>query len=78
MACEKDVQYLLAGLNSRFYYGKVYDETTLRIDVEDYRYDESLKGEYVRQVMADDALSDEDKKLVIRYGLQALAGEEVQ
>ena len=78
VACEKDVQYLLAGLNSRFYYGKVYDETTLRIDVEDYRYDESLKGEYVRQVMADDALSDEDKKLIIRYGLQALAGEEVQ
>lgn len=78
VACEKDVQYLQAGLNSRFYYGKIYDETTLRIDIEDYRYDESLKGEYVRQVMADNALSDEDKKRIIRYGLQALAGEEVQ
>ncbi len=78
VACEKDVQYLQANLRSRFYYGKVYDETTLRIDIEDYRYDESLKGEYVRQVMADDTLPDEDKKLIIRYGLQALAGEEVQ
>lgn len=76
--CEKDIHYFLSGFKDRFYYVKVYDETTLKIDIEDYRYDESLKGEYVRQVMADDSISEEDKKIVIRYGLQAIAGEEVQ
>ena len=40
--------------------------------------DQSLKGEFVRQVMADEALAEEDKKIMIRYGLQAIAGEEVQ
>lgn len=76
--CEKDIEYFQARLGERFYYVKVYDETKLRIDVGDYMLDESLKGEYVRQVMADDSISEEDKKIIIRYGLQAIAGEEVQ
>ncbi len=44
----------------------------------DYLLDTSLKGEYVRQVMADDTISEEDKKIIIRYGLQAISGEEVE
>lgn len=76
--CEKDLAYFLAGFRQRFYYVKVYDETTLKIEISDYMLDESLKGEYVRQVMADDSLLDEEKGYVIRYGLQAIAGEEVQ
>lgn len=76
--CEKDVTYLLSRFRPRFYFVKVYDETTLKIDIDDYLLDESLKGEYVRQVMADASLSEEDKKIIIRYGLQAITGEEVQ
>ena len=78
VACEKDMAYLLSAFRQRFYYVKVYDETALKIDVEDYMLDQSLKGEFVRQVMADEALAEEDKKIMIRYGLQAIAGEEVQ
>ncbi len=78
VACEKDMAYLLSAFRQRFYYVKVYDETSLKIDVEDYMLDQSLKGEFVRQVMADEALAEEDKKIMIRYGLQAIAGEEVQ
>ena len=40
--------------------------------------DESLKGEYVRTIMQDDKLTEEEKAIIIRYGLQAIAGEEVQ
>jgi hypothetical protein len=40
--------------------------------------DESLKGEYVRQVLSDESISEDEKKIIIRYGLQAIAGEEVQ
>lgn len=78
VACEKDVTYFLSVFRRRFYYVKVCDETALKINIEDYMLDQSLKGEYVRQVMADDDLSEEDKKIMIRYGLQAIAGEEVQ
>lgn len=76
--CEKDITYFLSGFKTRFYFVKVYDETTLKIDIDDYMLDESLKGEYVRQVMADNSIPEEDKKIIIRYGLQAIAGEEVQ
>ena len=76
--CEKDIHYIRTRFQDDYYFVKVYDETTLKIDVESYMLDVSLKGEYVRQVMADDSLSEEDKKIIIRYGLQAIAGEEVQ
>lgn len=76
--CDKDVEYILTGFKDSFYFAKCYDETTLKINIEDYMLDESLKGEYVRQVMNDAVLSEEDKKKIIRYGLQVLAGEEVR
>lgn len=78
VACEKDVDYILARFQSQYFFVKIYDETTLKIDAEDYMLDESLKGEYVRMIMKDDALSEEDKAIIIRYGLQVIAGEEVQ
>lgn len=76
--CEKDVNYFLSKYKSRFYFVKVDDETALSLDIEDYMLDESLKGEFVRQVMSDAAIAEEDKKIIIRYGLQAIMGEEVQ
>lgn len=78
VACEKDVVYILTRFQSQYFFVKIYDETTLKIDAEDYMLDESLKGEYVRMIMQDDALTEEDKAIIIRYGLQVIAGEEVQ
>lgn len=76
--CEKDVDYILTRFKSQYYFVKVYDETTLKIKVEDYMLDASLKGEYVRMIMQDSSLTEEDKAIIIRYGLQVIAGEEVQ
>ena len=76
--CEKDISYLLTKFKEDFYFVKVYDETTLKIQIEEYMMDESLKGEYVRMVMANDEFSEDEKAMIIRYGLQAIAGEEVQ
>ncbi|MDE7212616.1 MAG: metallophosphoesterase [Lachnospiraceae bacterium] len=78
VACEKDIVYFQARFASDFYFVKVCDETTLLVDVEDYMRDASLKGEFVRQVMEDESIPKEDKKAIIRYGLQAIAGEEIQ
>lgn len=76
--CEKDVEHILTRFKSQYYFVKIDDETTLKINVEDYMLDQSLKGEYVRMIMQDNSMSEEDKTIIIRYGLQVLAGEEVQ
>ena len=52
------------------------DETRLAIDPERYRNDVSLKGEFIRQVLASE-LSEHEKAAVIRAGVLALAGEEI-
>lgn len=76
--CEKNVDYLVSKFKNDFYFLKIYDETSLRVNMEDYMLDESLKGEFVRMVMKSEDVSEEDKKIIIRYGLQAIAGEELQ
>ncbi len=59
-----------------FFFVKVKDETKLALEPQDYENDVSLKGEFIRLVMASDA-DDEDKRAMIRAGLEALTGEEI-
>ncbi len=75
---EKNVDFLTKKLEDLFFFLKIYDETGLIVDFERFLLDESLKGEFVRQVKADANLDEETKAAVIRYGLQALAGEEIE
>ena len=75
--CEKDTEYILAAFRQRFYYVKLEDRTKPRVNYEDYANDRSLKGEFVRMVLADPEIEEDDKTMVIRYGLAALSGEEV-
>ena len=70
------VSYLQNLLRPRFFFSKIKNETRMRIDPNDYKNDISLKGEFIRLVLASNA-SDEDKAAMIRTGLQALTGEEI-
>lgn len=72
----KDILHLTKLLNSEFYYAKVYDLTRLLIDIEEYKNDVSLKGEFIRLVLSgdEDALT---KERIISCGLRALSGEDV-
>lgn len=74
---EKDITYLVKRFEPEYYFIKISDETTLKVDIGQFMLDESLKGEFVRTVMETEELSEEDKAAVIRYGLKAIAGEEV-
>ena len=74
---QKSVGHLNDLLASRFYFAKVYDRSRLRMDPDAYRHDISLKGEFVRRVMASN-LSEEEKERVITCGFLALTGEEVE
>ena len=71
-----DLAHLRGILAERFYFAKVKDETRLSINAEDYAHDISLKGEFVRRVMAS-SLSDSEKERVIACGFRALSGEEL-
>ncbi len=66
-----------ARFKDRFYYFEIKDETRVRICADDFRGDRSLKGEFIRSVIADDRLSDEEKDKVIATGLRALLGESI-
>lgn len=73
---EVDIDYLTRQFMDSFYYVNFVDRTRLKIDPLKYVHDATLRGEFVRLVMAQD-MSDEDKAFVIQTGVRALAGEEV-
>lgn len=75
--CEKDSDYILKQFENDYYFVKLYDETKLKVSYEDFALDESLKGEFVRIVLAKEDISEEDKAEIIRYGINILSGEEV-
>lgn len=75
--CEKSMELLQEQFEVQFYFLKIYDETRLHVDAQEFALDESLKGEFVRQVMQAD-MDEEEKRILIRYGIQALTGEELQ
>ncbi|MBR2622363.1 MAG: metallophosphoesterase [Clostridia bacterium] len=71
-----DTVHLAKLLNEQFYFARLKDQTIPAIRPEDYAHDVSLKGEFIRTVMAS-RLSDQEKQRTILCGLRALRGEEV-
>ncbi len=76
--CEKNIQFLTREFASLYYFLKIYDETKIKVDYQEFMLDESLKGEFVRTVMGATDISEEEKGIIVRYGIQALAGEEME
>jgi len=72
---EKNLDWLEKWLEDACYFLKIKDETKLLVRPEDYQYDISLKGEFVRLVLAS-RLTKEEKQQVLRMGIRALAGED--
>ena len=69
-----DKEDFAARLNEYFFFAKVYDKSTVQISAEDYALDKSVRGEFVRTVLASN-LNEEEKNAVIITGLNALKGE---
>ena len=70
-----DEDSIVSRWQNSFYHFEIKDETSLKIDPEDYKYDRSLKGEFIRLVASKSDLSDKEKDDIIRVGLAALMGE---
>ena len=74
---ERNLSFLTKKYADKFYAFKIVDQTKLAIKMEDYRYDATLKGEFIRFVL-EQSFSEQDRKEVIETGLKALAGEELE
>lgn len=72
---QKDPEFLRQMLCHKFFSLSVADESRLLLDKSDYEHDISLKGEFIRQVMASD-LPQEEKERILHFGLSALEGKE--
>lgn len=75
--CEKNVELLVKQFENDYFFLKIDDTSKFAVDYGMFMYDESLKGEFVRRVMAENDLEDDEKAAIIRYGIQALSGEEI-
>lgn len=76
--CEKDLSFIRTAFGNHFDDFGVVDETRLKVEWQEYLLDESLKGEFIRTVMGEESLTDEEKAAIVRVGLQALSGEEAR
>ena len=73
----KDYDGLKRRFGNSFYYFEVKDKSRPLIDPEDYKFDKTLKGEFIRTVMADSLISEDMKAKIISCGINALLGEEL-
>ena len=70
-----DKKLLEERFSERFYYFEIKDSSKLLTRAEDYMYDKSLRGEFIRLVLGDDSLDENEKEKIIHCALSALAGE---
>lgn len=76
--CEKDLAYIEAHIGKNYYFFRLEDRTGFEVNYEDYLHDPTLKGAFVKAVMEDNSIPEQGKSIVIRYGIQAISGEEIQ
>ena len=73
---QKDLSFLKKMMEGRFWSLRIKDESHLKIEKESYEHDLSLKGEFIRLVMASDRTAEEKEQMIL-CGIRALSGEEV-
>ncbi len=59
-------------------YVNVKDKTSSKLDLSAFEKDNTLRGEFVREVAASDKMDEETKNAVLRCGLKALNGEDIE
>lgn len=70
-----DTNSLYDTFSRKFWHFEITDETRAEIDIDKVKYDKTLKGEFIRLVLADSTLSDIEKESIIDFGIRALMGE---
>ena len=74
---QRDIDYLTKKFESDYYYLKIEDKPHIKIDYMKYQNDISLKGEFIRTVIEQKDLTEEEKSKIISTGIKALSGEDI-
>jgi DNA repair exonuclease SbcCD nuclease subunit len=61
---------------NKYFFVKCYDRTKTLVDYDSFKYDKSLKGEFVRLVQSQD-MDEEEKAKIIEIGIKAIMGEDL-
>ena len=77
MDFDLDMNRVIRMLQERFFFAKGYDRTGVEIDYESFRYDMSLKGEFVRLMERQD-FPEEERAQMIELGIKAIMGEDLE
>lgn len=72
-----NTEELRNALKNRFFYIEIFNSCELELDEDIYTTDISLRSEFIRMVMADDSLSENEKSRIIQCGWNALRGKEL-
>lgn len=73
-----DVELFNKMFKEQYYLFKVKNSTVIRKNHDGFMADWSLKGEFIRTVNGRDDICKEDRERIIKYGLKALALEEIE
>lgn len=71
-------EYLDAVFSGVYAHFEVKDRSRRAIFAADYEGDISVRGEFVRLVLSDGSLSEEDREIILTLGLRALDGERAE
>lgn len=74
---QKDITTLTKLIADQFVFVKIVDKSKMAINIDDYKNTVSLKGEFIKHVLSDAALGDEQKSDIIYCGIKALYGEDL-
>ncbi len=64
--------------SDKFFFLKVYSELKQIINIENYKKDFSLKGEFVRNISSNSKLTDGEKEEILSLGMKLLNGEDIE
>lgn len=70
-----NIKEIEANLANVCYFLTIKNKTRIKINYESYLNDKGIKGEFIRLVLKDNTLNNEDKAKIIVRGLNALKGE---
>ena len=74
----KAIDLIELELNEKFYFAKVVDNSRLKINIDEYKGNFSLKGIFIKKVLESKKIPESEKDSVILMGIKALELGEVE
>lgn len=72
---DEGIDYIVSSFAGDYMYVKGKSHVSVKVDPMQFAGDKSLKGEFVRRVLADDSISEAEKGQIVALGIKLLKGE---